>query len=365
MPPAPYLHWCRRPAISFRNADEPIQLRHTASGAETSHHRSRLVRRRIEDGIVMKSVIKALLAASMLMPIAAQAQEQDGRERGRGGRGGEWGQRGDRPERSAEVGIEGQIRTERPQRAEFRAERQQPAPDIPQDARRPDRTERADRGTRDWNSRDDDRRDGRQTRDQRNDGQRGDGRWNRDADRGDRQRAGNDPRQQSGSWSQPDRRDLQPGIRDGRQAYRQPAYGQYGQNDGRNRGEWRGNAGRNWNEGRGYDNRGYNGGGAAWNRGWRNDNRYDWSRNRQLNRGAYNLPRYYAPSGWGQGYRRFSVGVSLSSILFNQNYWIDDPYTYRLPEAYGPYRWVRYYDDALLVDIRSGQVIDTVYDIFY
>ena len=47
------------------------------------------------------------------------------------------------------------------------------------------------------------------------------------------------------------------------------------------------------------------------------------------------------------------------------DYWIGDPYSYRLPEAYGPYRWVRYYNDALLVDLRSGFVVDTVYGIFY
>ena len=41
------------------------------------------------------------------------------------------------------------------------------------------------------------------------------------------------------------------------------------------------------------------------------------------------------------------------------------PYDYRLPEAYGPYRWVRYYNDALLVDIYTGEVVDTVYDIFW
>jgi len=146
------------------------------------------------------------------------------------------------------------------------------------------------------------------------------------------------------------------------------------------RGDCRGNERRDWNDDRrrtadrGWnDNRGWNGNdrgwndrrGGNWNRGWRNDDRYDWNRYRQLNRGAYNLPRYYAPSGWGYGYRRFSVGVSLSSILWSRNYWIDDPYAYRLPEAWGPYRWVRYYDDALLVDIRSGQVVDVVYDIFY
>lgn len=102
----------------------------------------------------------------------------------------------------------------------------------------------------------------------------------------------------------------------------------------------------------------------AWNRGWRNDARYDWSRNRAIDRSAYSLPRYYAPGGWGYGYRRFSVGVTLWSGLFGENYWIDDPRVYRLPPAYGPYRWVRYYGDALLVDVRTGQVVDTVYDIF-
>ena len=55
----------------------------------------------------------------------------------------------------------------------------------------------------------------------------------------------------------------------------------------------------------------------------------------------------------------------MSSILFEQNYWIDDAEYYGLPPAYGPYRWVRYYNDALLVDIYSGQVVDTVYDIFW
>ena len=55
----------------------------------------------------------------------------------------------------------------------------------------------------------------------------------------------------------------------------------------------------------------------------------------------------------------------LSNMLFAQDYLIDDPYAYRLPEVYGPYRWVRYYNDAVLVDIYSGQVVDVIYDIFW
>ncbi len=119
--------------------------------------------------------------------------------------------------------------------------------------------------------------------------------------------------------------------------------------------QWRGGS----DNGRRYDARG------SWNRTWRNDRQYDWSRYRNDNRYAYRLPRYYAPSGWSYGYRRFSIGVTLSSLLWDENYWIDDPYSYRLPEAYGPYRWVRYYNDALLVDVRYGQVVDVVYDIFW
>ena len=131
-------------------------------------------------------------------------------------------------------------------------------------------------------------------------------------------------------------------------------------NRGRND-QWRGN---DWRNGNAIGNRGYNDN-RGWNRTWRNDNRYDWNRYRTGNRNAYRLPRYYAPYGWSGGYRRFSVGVTLNSILWDENYWIQDPYTYRLPEAYGPYRWVRYYNDALLVDVRYGQVIDTVNNIFW
>jgi len=101
-----------------------------------------------------------------------------------------------------------------------------------------------------------------------------------------------------------------------------------------------------------------------WNRSWRRDRRYDWLGWRSLNRGAYHLPRYYSPYG-GYGYQRFSSGVILEPMYFGQSYWLDDPYAYRLPPAYGSYRWVRYYNDAVLVDLRSGLVVDIVYDIFW
>lgn len=114
----------------------------------------------------------------------------------------------------------------------------------------------------------------------------------------------------------------------------------------------------------GYRNRDF-GNRGAWSRDWRSNNNYNWQSYRSYNRDIFRLPRYYAPGGWGYGYRRFGIGFTLSSILFDQSYWIEDPEYYRLPPAYGPYEWVRYYNDALLVDIRTGYIVDTVYDIFW
>jgi hypothetical protein len=101
-----------------------------------------------------------------------------------------------------------------------------------------------------------------------------------------------------------------------------------------------------------------------WNRGWRNDNRYDWQRYRGSNRNIYHLRPYYAPYR-SYSYRRLGIGFYLDPLFFGQDYWIGDPGYYRLPAVYGPYRWVRYYDDALLVNIYTGEVADVIYDFFW
>jgi Ni/Co efflux regulator RcnB len=38
---------------------------------------------------------------------------------------------------------------------------------------------------------------------------------------------------------------------------------------------------------------------------------------------------------------------------------------YDLPPAPYPLQWVRYYDDALLVNVFTGQVVDVMYDFFW
>lgn len=100
-----------------------------------------------------------------------------------------------------------------------------------------------------------------------------------------------------------------------------------------------------------------------WDRDWRRDGRYNWSSHRNRYRSLFRLGRYYDPYGWG--YRRFSIGFSLWPSYYGSSFWLDDPWRYRLPPAYGPYRWIRYYDDALLVNIYTGQVVDVIHNVFW
>ena len=59
------------------------------------------------------------------------------------------------------------------------------------------------------------------------------------------------------------------------------------------------------------------------------------------------------------------IGFFLDSLFFSSRYYINDPWAYRLPSVYGPYRWVRYYDDVVLVDIYTGEVVDVIHDFFW
>lgn len=101
-----------------------------------------------------------------------------------------------------------------------------------------------------------------------------------------------------------------------------------------------------------------------WDRHWRDNHRYDWYSYRSRYPSTFRLGIYYAPYRHYH-YRRLSIGFFLDALFFSDRYWIDDPWYYRLPPAYGPYRWVRYYDDALMVNIYTGEVVDVIYDFFW
>lgn len=101
-----------------------------------------------------------------------------------------------------------------------------------------------------------------------------------------------------------------------------------------------------------------------WSNDWRRDRRYDWYTYRNQYGSIYRPGRYYSPYRHHH-YNRLSIGIFLDSGFYGRNYWISNPSYYRLPPAYGPYRWVRYYDDVLLVDMYSGEVVDVIYDFFW
>ena len=102
---------------------------------------------------------------------------------------------------------------------------------------------------------------------------------------------------------------------------------------------------------------------VQWSTDWRRDNRYDWRRWRDRHRSWFRLGIYYDPFGWG--YQPFDIGWRLWPNYYSSNFWINDPWEYRLPYAPPGTRWVRYYDDALLVDMWSGEVVDVIHDFFW
>jgi hypothetical protein len=221
---------------------------------------------------------------------------------------------------------------------------------------------RRDRGYTDPN-RSGEYRDGRRDRD----GWRGDRRWdgdNRwDADRrsGVRSDHHNDDRWRDGRrdgdqwrdgrrWSDSGNRRHGPGS-----AHYQPNrnngwWNTYGWHNG----SWRSNRHHYYNNGHWH----------RWDRNWRHDRRYDWHGWRSRHNDWFRLDYYYAPYR-NYSYRRLSIGYFLDSLFFSERYWLEDPWQYRLPEVYGPYRWIRYYDDVLLVNIYTGEVVDVIHDFFW
>jgi hypothetical protein len=160
----------------------------------------------------------------------------------------------------------------------------------------------------------------------------------------------------SGNWN---------GGRDGDRDRDGDRRGNWGGRDGNRDGSWdRDHRGRDGNWDRDHRGRDGDRDHRRWDNRWRDNNRYDWHRYRDSNRTVFHLGLYYAPYR-NYSYSRIGVGFYLDSLFFGSRYWIADPWTYRLPEVYGPYRWVRYYDDVVLVDIYTGEVVDVIYDFFW
>ena len=102
---------------------------------------------------------------------------------------------------------------------------------------------------------------------------------------------------------------------------------------------------------------------GTWNRDWRNDRRYDWRRYRDSHRSIFRIGIYFDPFGYNY-YRPLSIGYRLQPYYYGQRYWID-PGMYNLPYPPPGTMWVRYWNDALLVDTYSGEVVDVIRDFFW
>ncbi|MEA3058655.1 MAG: hypothetical protein QOE50_67 [Sphingomonadales bacterium] len=101
---------------------------------------------------------------------------------------------------------------------------------------------------------------------------------------------------------------------------------------------------------------------GGWNRDWRNDRRYDWRGYRNSHRSIFRIGIYYDPFGYN--YRPFDIGYRLYPAYLGQQYWID-PAMYQLPYPPPGTTWVRYWNDAVLVDMYSGEVVDVIRDFFW
>ena len=102
---------------------------------------------------------------------------------------------------------------------------------------------------------------------------------------------------------------------------------------------------------------------VQWNTNWRDNDRYDWRRWRERHHSWFHVGIYYDPFGWS--YQPYEIGWRLWPSYYSSRYWIDDPWMYRLPYAPPGYVWVRYWDDALLVDTWTGEVVDVIHGFFW
>ena len=101
----------------------------------------------------------------------------------------------------------------------------------------------------------------------------------------------------------------------------------------------------------------------SWSTRWRHDGRYDWQNYRNRHRSLFRLGYYYDPFGWN--YQPYDIGWRLWPSYYSSRFWISDPWEYRLPYAPPGYRWIRYFDDAILVDTWTGEVADVIYNFFW
>ncbi|MEG3087559.1 RcnB family protein [Sphingomonas sp. PB4P5] len=93
----------------------------------------------------------------------------------------------------------------------------------------------------------------------------------------------------------------------------------------------------------------------------RNYGRDDWRGYRNNNRAVYARGNWRAPFR----YTQFRSGIRIAPRYYGSRYYITDPGRYRLRNVGYNQRWVRHYNDVLLVDTRRGIVMDVIRNFYW
>lgn len=94
----------------------------------------------------------------------------------------------------------------------------------------------------------------------------------------------------------------------------------------------------------------------------RQEAREDWRDYRRSHRNVYHRPAYQGPRGYR--YRPVTVGYRFNRDYYGDRYWVRDYNRYRLPAPRAGHRWIRYNNDVVMIDMRSGRVTQ-VYNGFF
>ncbi len=161
-------------------------------------------------------------------------------------------------------------------------------------------------------------------------------------------------------------RDLNTRIAGWEGGYREPEKhngGDHWRGDGRASGDWRVDQGwRHDNQRRDgrWDNRYEHGRNRRddWRRPeWRRDWSHGWSGHRYRAPARYVYPRGYRAHSW-------RIGYHLPPVFIVSNWYVDWR-AYRLAPPPWGCRWLRVDGDLLLIDERSGEIVDALYGFFY
>ena len=100
---------------------------------------------------------------------------------------------------------------------------------------------------------------------------------------------------------------------------------------------------------------------SGWNARPATVNRATYQHNYQAAR-SYKIGPYHRPAGWVA--RRWGYGDLLPRAYWGPQYLIGDYWLFALEVPPAGYEWVRVGDDALLIDINTGEVLQAEYGVF-